>query len=191
MMKTSLKNKMMFCLMIAIEAIFCFTPLGSIPIGPIVATLSMVPVIISSLAFGELFGLMLGFVFAVYSFIYWTFIMPAYPTAFLFTPFATSLNFRGNFGSIIICFVPRILGGWLPARCLKKVNPIIASAIGSLTNTVLVLLFILIFFKSEYETIMGKAILSVLSITVLTNGLPECIVNMIVCPIISKALKGL
>ena len=48
-MKASVSKKTLFmahfALLLAIEAIVCFTPLGSLPaIGPIVATLGMVPV---------------------------------------------------------------------------------------------------------------------------------------------------
>ena len=57
-----LKLSLKVCFLVAIEAIFCFTPLGSIPIGPIVATLAMIPVIIASLTFGKNIGMLLGFV---------------------------------------------------------------------------------------------------------------------------------
>ena len=63
--KTTLK----ICFLVVIETIFCFTPLGTIPIGPIAATLSMVPVIIGSLIFGKKIGAILGFVFGLYRFI--------------------------------------------------------------------------------------------------------------------------
>ena len=84
-----LKTTLKICFIVVIETIFCFTPLGTIPLGPIAATLSMVPVIIASLTFGKRVGMLVGGVFGIYSFIYWTFIMPAFPTAFLFTPFSS------------------------------------------------------------------------------------------------------
>ena len=135
------------CLMIAILAIFCFTPLGSIPIGPIVATTAMIPVIIASLKKKKKTGMIVGFVFGLFSFIYWTFILPAFPTAFLFTPFAESAGYKGNVGSLIICFLPRILIGLTPimvSKAFKKsiIGDILGSIVGSLTNTVLVITFI-------------------------------------------------
>lgn len=182
------------CLMIAILAIFCFTPLGSIPIGPIVATTAMIPVIIASLTFGEKIGMIVGFVFGLFSFIYWTFILPAFPTAFLFTPFAESAGYKGNVGSLIICFLPRILIGLTPimvSKAFKKsiIGDILGSIVGSLTNTVLVITFIFLFFGNENPVIAGKGLLTVLSATILTNGIPEAIICAIVCPPITKILR--
>lgn len=202
-----LKKVLKICFLIAIEIIFCFTPLGSIPIGPIVATLAMLPVIVTSLVFGHKEGMFLGFVMATFSFIYWTFILPAYPTAFLFTPFSESAGYKGNIFSLVICFVPRILTGFVPAfvmnmdknvespsgkeKNIMGIRPVIASIFGSLTNTILVLLFIFIFFGSEYATILEKSILIILGSTILTNGIPEAVVCGIVCPVVAKAIKNI
>lgn len=201
-----LKLSLKVCFLVAIEAIFCFTPLGSIPIGPIVATLAMIPVIIASLTFGKNIGMLLGFVMAIFSFIVWTFIMPANPSAFLFTPFSEFAGYKGNFFSIIICFVPRILTGLVPALVMEGVgastaspktvgasyaSPIqlLAAALGSLTNTILVMLFIFLFFRNQYETLVGQNILKVIGLTILTNGVPEAIIAGIVCPAVSSAMS--
>lgn len=191
-MKLSLELKV--CLMIALLAVFCFTPLGSIPIGPIVATTAMIPVIISSLTFGEKIGMILGFAFGLFSFIYWTFILPAWPTAFLFTPFAESAGYKGNFGSVIICFVPRILIGITPiaiSRIFNKsiLGDVLGAIIGSLTNTILVITFIYLFFGNENPVIAGKGLLAVLAATVVANGLPEAIICAIVCPAVARVLR--
>lgn len=184
------------CFMIVILLIFCFTPLGSVPIGPIVATTAMVPVIISSLTFGKRIGMIMGFMFGLFSFIYWTFIMPAFPTAFLFTPFAESASYKGNFGSIIICFLPRILIGLTSAIMSDVSNKsimgdIFGSIVGSLTNTVLVIILIFVFFGNNNPVIAGKGILAVLSATVITNGIPEAIICAIVCPPVAKILRNI
>ena len=51
-----------FCIILTIEAIVCFTPLGSLPaIGPIVATLGMLPVIIAAHTLGLRAGAAMGF----------------------------------------------------------------------------------------------------------------------------------
>lgn len=202
-----LKKVLKLCFLVAIEAIFCFTPLGSIPIGPIVATLAMLPVIVTALIFGYKEGMFLGFVMATFCFIYWTFIMPAYPTAFLFTPFSEAAGYKGNFCSLIICFVPRILTGLVPALVLKmndvkkakndfgkeifNFRSAIASILGSLTNTFLVLIFFFIFFGREYETILENSLIVILGTTILTNGIPEAIIAGIVCPVIAKAIKNI
>lgn len=195
-----LKTTLKVCFIVAIELLFCFTPLGTIPIGPIAATLSMVPVVISSLTFGKKIGMLMGGVFALCSFIYWTFIMPAFPTAFLFTPFSEAAMYKGNVGSLIICFLPRILAGLTPimvsdAFMMTSNNDnsvkgdVLGSVAGSMTNTILVLLLIFIFFGREYSTIVGKNVLTILGMTVVTNGIPEAIVSAIVCPIVVRVLK--
>lgn len=195
-----LKTTLKVCFIVAIELLFCFTPLGTIPIGPIAATLSMVPVVISSLTFGKKIGMLMGGVFGLCSFIYWTFIMPAFPTAFLFTPFSEAAMYKGNVGSLIICFLPRILAGLTPiivsdAFMMTSNNDnsvkgdVLGSVAGSMTNTVLVLLLIFIFFGREYTTIVGQNILNILGLTVLTNGIPEAIICAIVCPIVVRVLK--
>ena len=182
------------CLIIAILAIFCFTPLGSIPIGPIVATMAMIPVVISSLTFGKKIGMIVGFTFGLFSFIYWTFVMPAFPTAFLFTPFAESAGYKGNLGSLVICFLPRILIGLTPILVSNLfsrsiLGDILGSIVGSLTNTILVITFIFIFFGNENPVIAGKGLLAVLSATVVANGIPEAIICAIVCPAVARVLR--
>lgn len=191
-MKLSITLKV--CLIIAILAIFCFTPLGSIPIGPIVATTAMIPVVISSLTFGKTIGMIVGFTFGLFSFIYWTFILPAFPTAFLFTPFAESAGYKGNLGSLVICFLPRILIGLTPilvSDLFSKsiLGDIFGSIVGSLTNTILVITFIFIFFGNENPVIAGKGLLAVLSATVVANGIPEAIICAIVCPAVARVLR--
>ncbi len=191
-MKLSITLKV--CLIIAILAIFCFTPLGSIPIGPIVATTAMIPVVISSLTFGKTIGMIVGFTFGLFSFIYWTFILPAFPTAFLFTPFAESAGYKGNLGSLVICFLPRILIGLTPilvSDLFSKsiLGDILGSIVGSLTNTILVITFIFIFFGNENPVIAGKGLLAVLSATVVANGIPEAIICAIVCPAVARVLR--
>lgn len=182
-----------FAIMLAIEAVFCFTILGSIPIGPFVATLAMLPVIITSLVLGPIYGSVMGFIAGSFSFIYWSFIQPAYPTAFVFSPIANG----GNFWSLVICFVPRTLTGLFPAlfyEGLNKVNHkldklwlILASIIGSLTNTILVLGGMGIFFGSSFGDV--KTVLTLIGTTILTNGLIEAAVSALVCTLAVFAIQ--
>lgn len=194
-MKFDIKQKVLLCILISIEAIFCFTPLGSMPIGPIVATLSMIPVIITTLVFGLKLGIVMGGMFGLFSFLVWTFIPPNPAIAFLFTPFYDSLSYRGNFGSIIVCFVPRILIAVFShyvykfsVNIDKQKSMIIASFIGSFVNTVFVLLFILLFFNMQYEEVTSNSIFRVMIITIFTNGLIEAIISSVLCPIVSQRL---
>ena len=107
-------------LLVAIEAVFCFTPLGSLPaIGPIVMTLAMIPVIISAVLFGTGVGTLMGFITGVFSLIVWTFMPPSPATAFVFSPFYSLGDFHGNIWSLVICLVPRALTGTVTGMVYK------------------------------------------------------------------------
>ena len=164
--KDSVRFFIQFALLAAIEAVFCFTPLGSLPaIGPIVATLAMIPVII---------------------------------TSFVFSPFYTLGEYQGNFFSIVICFLPRILVGTVSGVLYNALSKsmknnvmamVIASVVGSLVNTFGVMLGIWAFFGDQYASIAGQGILLIIGSTVLTNGVPEAIVAGVLCPAICKPVK--
>ncbi|MCQ2425279.1 MAG: ECF transporter S component [Lachnospiraceae bacterium] len=182
-----------FSLLLAIEAIVCFTPLGSIPIGPLVATLSHVPVIITAITLGTGAGTLMGFFFGLFSFLYWTF-NPGV-TSFVFTPFYTIGEFGGSVWSIVICFVPRILLGLfsgLVFSALHKlfdgkkadaVSYVASGIVGSLTNTVLVLGGIYLFFGREYAAANGlayEALIGAMMAVIGSNGLLEMAVAAVI-----------
>ena len=56
-------------LMTAILIIFSFTPIGTIPIGPLSITLNIIPVAIAAIALGPKGGLAMGSVFGILSFL--------------------------------------------------------------------------------------------------------------------------
>ena len=189
-----------FAALTAVEAIFCFTPLGSLPaFGPIVATLMMIPVIITSLVLGMTAGAAMGAVAGLFSFMVWTFTPPSPITAFLFTPFYYLGEYSGNFGSLVICFVPRILAGAVAAvvynACMRisDKNEVFkmaaASALGSLTNTFGVMGGIWMFFAEQYSALAGRSMPAIIAFTVLTSGIPEAVVAAVLCPAVSKPLK--
>ena len=77
----------------AIEVLFCFTVLGSIPISPgIVATLAHIPAIIVALTLGKRAGAFIGAVMGICSLIVWTFMPPNPAVAFAFSPFVPNGN---------------------------------------------------------------------------------------------------
>ena len=124
--------------------------------------------------------------------------MPSFPTAFIFTPFAEAAMYKGNLLSLVICFVPRILAGYVPSyvsdilkasNCEQVKSDMVASLFGSLTNTIFVLLLILLFFGKEYSTVLERSLLTILGTTIITNGIPEAIVCAIICPIVVKILR--
>jgi len=189
-----------FGVLVAIEAVFCFTPLGSLPaLGPIVATLAMIPVIITTLLLGTKAGAAMGGIAGLFSFLVWTFMPPSPIAAFVFTPFYSLGEIQGNFGSIIICFVPRILVGvvtglvyhGLSKKMPKKdvLSMAIAAALGSLTNTFGVMGGIWLFFGTQYATLAGQAMILIIGMTILTSGIPEAIVAAIIAPAVSRPVK--
>lgn len=188
-------------ILLAIEIIVCFTPLGTLPaIGPLSATLSHIPVIITAVILGEKAGAFMGFAFGMCSFIYWSFVAPGL-FSFIYTPFYSVGEFKGNFFSLIICFVPRLLIGIVTAVLVKllskidlnkKISLLLAGAAGSLVNTILVLGGIYIFFGEQYLAATGstgKALSYILLITVLTNGLPEALLGALSAAFIADPVK--
>ena len=186
----------------ALIVLMAFTPfLGYIPLGFTRATIIHIPVIIGSLLLGPKKGAGLGFVFGLTSFINNT-INPTV-TSFVFTPFYSLGEYSGGVGSMIICFVPRILVGVLPFyvyRGVKKlqreekvstVGLALAGVSGALVNTLLVMNLIFVFFRDAYASANGVAasavygfILSVIGI----NGVPEAIVAGIITVLIGRVL---
>lgn len=187
----------------ALIIIMAFTPfLGYIPLGFTRATIIHIPVIIGSVLLGPKKGAVLGGIFGLTSFINNT--MNPTVTSFVFTPFYSLGEMQGGIGSIIICFIPRILVGVVPYfvfhglyKEMKAKNSGmivslgIAGLAGSLTNTLLVMNLIFLFFKDAYAAANGVAanavygfILSVIAM----NGIPEAIVAAVIVAIVGRTL---
>jgi uncharacterized membrane protein len=178
-----------YAMLLALEAIVCFTPLGSIPVGPLVATLMCLPVIAAALLFGTAAGAAMGAVAGLFSLIVWTFMPPNPLTAFVFTPFYSLGMFKGGALSLVICFVPRVLVGvsaGLIMKLFKKNNILsfgLGGIIGSLVNTFLVLGGIYVFFGIRYAEAINaahSAMLGIIGVTILTNGIPEAVLGGLV-----------
>ena len=198
MKKTNTLNTVQLALFSALILLMAFTPfIGYIPLGFTRATIIHIPVIVGSIMLGPIRGGFLGFLFGLTSLVNNT-INPTV-TSFAFTPFYNLGEVSGNFFSLLICFVPRILVGIVPHyvyRALKKrmsqaPSLVIAGLTGSLTNTLLVMHMILLFFGKQYAAANQKAyegiymfILSIIGI----NGVPEAIVAAFLTLVICKAL---
>ncbi len=190
-----------FSILLAILAIICFTPLGSIPIGPLVATIAHIPVIITAINLGVGAGSLMGFFAGLFSFIVWSFMPPNPAIAFVFTPF----HAPGNALSLVICFVPRILIGTSAGLLFKAINYyagkskildtlsyIIASVCGSLVNTVFVLGGIYLFFGRLYAESLGLSydiLIGLLMGVVGTNGVLELIIAAVVAYAVCKPIR--
>lgn len=187
----------------AIIIIMAFVPyLGYINLVLIKATLIHVPVIIGSIILGPKKGGFLGFVFGCTSLINNT--INASLLSFAFSPFYSIGEVGGNFCSLIICFVPRILVGIVPFFVYTGIKKLfkqnqnadwlalpVAGILGAFTNTALVMSFIFIFFKEQFaivKEISVDTVFNVILTIVATNGVPEAIVAAILATAICKAL---
>ena len=209
-MKTPLNRSTLiltqFAMLLAVEAVVCFTPLGSLPaIGPIVATLAMVPVIITAILLGTGAGAAMGAFAGLFSLLVWTFTPPNPLVAFVFTPFYGLGTTHGNIWSLVICFVPRILVGVVAGVCFKLFARLrwksgivygLSGALGSLANTFGVLGGIYVFFGHNYATVLGKGfdlLLGLIGLTMLTSGIPEAVIGGVaayaVCRPLQKYMK--
>lgn len=187
----------------AIIVIMAFTPfLGFIPLGFTRATIIHIPVIIGSILFGPVQGAVLGFVFGLTSFVNAT--LNPTVTSFVFTPFYSVGDIHGGFGSLIICFVPRILVGVVPYYVYRLFDKIgkdypkkqtlalgMAGVTGSLTNTLLVMNLIYVLFGESYAAVQNvsvKSLYGVILSVILVNGIPEAIVAVCVVTLVTRTL---
>lgn len=141
--------------------------LGYIPLGIIRATIIHVPVIIGSIVLGPKKGALLGLLFGLTSL--WNNTVNPTPTSFVFTPFYTIGDLGGSPLSLVICIVPRILVGVVPyyvyklmyykifkhRKGLRTPSLIVAGISGALTNTLLVMNMIYLFFGKGYAAANG------------------------------------
>ncbi|MCI8514991.1 MAG: ECF transporter S component [Lachnospiraceae bacterium] len=176
--------------------------LGYIPLGIINATILHVPVIIGAILLGPVSGGFLGFVFGLTSLVKNTTTPNA--TSFVFSPFIQVGEFGGDFRSLIICMIPRILIGIVAyyvykgvTRAVKDkkkgeaVGLVLAGIAGSMTNTLLVMNLIYLFFGQAYAAATGRAyeFLYAAILTIIgTSGIGEAVVAAILTVAICKVM---
>ncbi len=188
----------------AIIIMMAFVPyVGYINLVVIKATLIHVPVIIGSIMLGPKKGGFLGFVFGCTSLINNT-LNPSL-LSFAFSPFYSLGEIGGNFWSIIICFVPRILVGVVPYFVYVGIRKLfkekgagdwialpVAGIVGALTNTLLVMNLIYFCFCDEFaaaKQIAADTVYSAILGIIAANGIPEAIVAVVLTTAVCKALK--
>ncbi len=160
---------------------------------------SDLPVIIGAVLFGWKKGAVLGGVFGLTSLIKNT-IQPNV-TSFVFSPFIPVFGEEnGSFFAIIISLLPRIMIGVVSALVFSllskiKLNSTVSSAaagfLGSLTNTVLVMGGIYLFFGESYSAakdIAYEALMATVAATITGAGITEAVVSAVCCGTICTAL---
>ena len=185
-------------MLLAVQLVLMFTPLGFIPIGPVRMTTMHIPVIIAGIVLGVKGGAAMGAVFGICSIIIGT-ISPT-PTSFVFSPFYSVGAFSGNFNSVIIAMVPRILIGVFAALVYQQMKKMIrnqdaavaaSACVGSLTNTVLVMLGIYLFFGKSYAAatnISYDVLITAIMGIITTNGIVEAIGAVLIVMVVIRAI---
>ena len=123
-------------------------------------------------------------------------------TSFVFSPFVTVGGISGNFFSLIIALVPRILLGVIAGYVFKfakkycKATPVaagIAAAVATVCHTIMVLGLIIILFGPQYSEALGisqAALNGVMAGVIGTNMLPEVIVAVVSNMALATALSS-
>lgn len=187
--KSSIKKLTQFSILLAIELILGFTPLGLITLPVASITILHIPVIIAAISLGVQQGALMGLAFGLISLTKATFSATTLVDT-LFSPFLS-----GNpVASIIMCIVPRVLLGVFAALLFaffKKIfkKPIWAIGLSAALATALHTIMVLGCLFSFFGTISFQEIFATL---ISFNGILEIIAAVIICtPVCNALLKYL
>ncbi|MDS0525073.1 ECF transporter S component [Clostridium sp. SHJSY1] len=163
------------------------TGIGFIPLPFMKATIMHIPVIIGAIIEGPIVGAAVGLVFGLFS-IYQNITAPTLLSPVFMNP--------------IVAIIPRVLIGIISYYIYKfiknKFNNSIAAygfaaAAGTITNTVGVLGLTFLLFRNQYASLKNlspEAVAGTLGTIILTNGLPECIISiLIIIPVATGLFK--
>ena len=178
-------------LMTALIMLFSFTPLGSVPIGPLVITLNVIPVAISAIVLGPAGGATVGGIFGFLSFLQ-----------------CFGIGVPSGMGEILVGinpllaflqrFLPRVLEGLLAGfvyKAFRKKSPYVASAVTGFStaffNTVFFMSALVLFFgNTEYVQglIGGRNIIVFVCMFVGINAVVEMITATLAVGAVGAAL---
>lgn len=188
-MKTTLKVRRMvqFSMLLTIELILGFTPIGLIMIPPVAITLLHIPVIICGIVMGPLFGGGLGLVFGLISMLK-AVTAAVSPIDLLFNPVAS-----GNaLASVVMCLVPRILLGVFSALLFKGFQKLFkkrllatgfSAVLATVLHTLMVLGCLFLFFDQNFLLLVLGTILT------LNGGLEIALAALVALPVSTALLK--
>lgn len=173
----------------AIILLMTFTPIGYIPIGPVKMTLLTLPVAVGSIVLGARSGLILGTVFGLTSFY----------TCFGMDVFGNILLGINPFFTFIMCVIPRVLCGFLPALIYKGISKNgtkntllampVAAASTAIINTLLFISALWLLFNNHLPELLGTNNIFTMFATIAgVNGLIEIAVNIVAGTAICKPL---
>lgn len=174
----------------AIIILMAFTPIGYLRLPGLEITFITIPVIIGAIVVGPAAGAVLGAIFGLTSFI----------QCFMGSVLGTAMIAISPFLTFIVCFVPRLLMGYLTGvifKLFKKKNIasfIVTSLSGALLNTVLFMTALMIFFGNapiilEFKEALGaQNVFIFVVLFVGINGLIEAVSCGVIGTIVSKVL---
>ena len=190
-MKTQTKQLTTLALMIAVMIIFAFTPIGSIPIGPLVISLQVIPVAICAVVLGPKGGAIAGAVFGILSFLQ-----------------CFGIGIPSGMGMILVeinpflafvqRFVPRLLDGFIVGwifKLIRRKNVYAACAVTGFFTAFLNTLFfmsalVILFGNTEYVQglIGGKNVILWICAFVGINAVCEMVAATVVTGVVGAAL---
>lgn len=204
--KWNTKQLVILGLLTALTIIFSFTPIGSIPVGPLVITLNVIPIALAAVAAGPMGGLVIGSVFGLLSFLQCFGIgIPSGMGAIL-----ADIN---PFLAFVQRFVPRALDGFLVGLIFKGVsklaNSYVACAVtgffSAFLNTAFFMTALVVLYgNTEYvQGLMGgknilvfictfvgvNAVCEMLAATIVTGAVGAALCKAKLIPFVSKAKK--
>ena len=189
--KSKTRRLTIMALMTAIMIIFAFTPIGSIPIGPLVISMQVIPVAICAVALGPWGGAAAGAIFGILSFLQCFGIgIPSGMGAIL-----VGIN---PFLAFIQRFIPRLLDGLLVGfifNFFKKKNVYVACCVTGFFTAFLNTAFFMtalvaLFGNTEYVQglIAGRNILVFICAFVGVNAVCEMVAATILTGVIGSTL---
>lgn len=181
--------KPVFCSLLA-ALIVLLTFFVRIPLGPLTITLNCLPVAIGAVLLGPLYGAILGAIFGLSSFI------------MTLTggggPLMTMLLGVNPFYTFLMCFVPRVICGWVPGLLFKSlpkksgttwlVSSAVCCGLTTLLNTVGFLGLMWIFFRGSLTDKPTENIFVFIFALAGLNALVEFIINLVFGTTISRAM---
>ena len=174
----------LFAAIIAVLQLFVVIP----PIGAAYITLSLVPIVLGAVLYGQVYGAVLGLVLGA---------CVVYQVIFTPDPFSAAMFQLLPAVTIILCLLKTTIAGFVSGlvyKLLCKKNKTVAvftaAALCPIINTGLYLTGVLVFFGELVGGAASEAgktvIMFIISGVVLTNFIPELIVNMVLAPVIIR-----
>ncbi|WP_392425186.1 ECF transporter S component [Dolosigranulum pigrum] len=182
------KRLTMMAIATAILLIQNFVPfLGNLPLPPLNPTIIHITVIVFTFLLGTRDGMIIGAIWGIIRMIR-AFAMPASPL----DPLIWTNPMIAVLPRLLIGLIVGVTYQWLQKRWPSTHSLRISAFLGSLTNTVFVMLFIYVFFTEDIAYLMNiqmdNIVYGLLAIVV-TSGIPEAIIAAIIAPIVVKPLK--